>query len=250
MNDAHDLSTHLPTTTAADRFAPLVIKDVLTRLAARNLPPTPENFAWMYRQVMHARDLPIDIQYTSEVVALRHALSAFENLLIGNAWLANRFKALTAVAQDLGRTEVDRTEHAKTILNEIVEGKQHALLQAARLITDTREAISELLVQAAELADSVSEGRDTFVRAARLAEDCHDLDDIQGALRAIARDAKKLNHKIQTTDQMFGATVDQFNANAPYLFGPPLEAPRAMPPKNRQTGRPRVATGGRSSLRS
>jgi hypothetical protein len=205
----------------AERFAPLVIKDVLARLADRSLPPTPENFAWMYRQVMHARNLPTELQYTSEIVALRHALGAFENLLIGNAWLSNRFKALTAIAQDVGRTEVDRTEHAKQILNEIVEGRQAVMLQAARLVTDTREAISELISQVAELTDCVADGRETFERAARLTEDCLDMDDVQGALRAIARDTKKLNHTLSTSDKVLDATAEQFTSNAPYLFGPP-----------------------------
>jgi hypothetical protein len=217
------------TTQRGDRLAPIIIREVLERMGARGLQPTPENFAWTYRQVVRAKGLPTELQYTSEIVALQHALGAFEDLLIGNAWLAGRFRALAAVAEDATRTEDERTSHARVLLDEVASGKEQALQQAAKLVVETREAVAELLVQVRGLADQVASGRDTFARALRLAEDATDVDDFRRALDAIARDAKRLGRSVKSNGRTMVTSYKQFATTAPYLFGPPKEAGEIRP---------------------
>ena len=190
-------------------------------MAARKLPATPESFTWMYRQAMHARNIPVDVQYTNEIDALRHALTAFEDLLVGNAWLAARFKTLTAVIGDSGRATEERTQHAKVILEEISANKTQALLQMAKLITETRESVHEMLLQVSELADRISTGRSSFAHAHQLIEQCHDINEFKGALRAIANDVRQLNRNAKRVSKTVTSSFGQYVTSAPYLFGPP-----------------------------
>ena len=219
------MTTDLPPladeSTQTERLAPAVVRDVLERLSARNLPATPENFGWMYRQVMHARNIQVGVQYTNELDALRHALAAFEDLLVGNAWLAGRFKTLDAVIDDAGRSTRERAEHARIILNEIGANKTQTMLQMARLITETRESINEMLQQVSELADRVAAGRASFERAEALIEQCADLSDFKVALRAIASDVRLLHRATRRTSQSVATSFGQYATSAPYLFGPP-----------------------------
>ena len=204
-----------------ERLAPTIVKEVLDRMAARKLAPTPESFTWMYRQAMRARNIPVGVQYTTEIDALRHALSAFEDLLVGNAWLAGRFKTLTAVADDTGRSTAERTRHVRIILDEIGANKEQALFQMARLVTETREAVHEMLLQVSELADRISTGRVSFGRAHELIQQCHDIDEFKGALRAIANDIRNLHRNAKRASTTVATSYGQFATSAPYLFGPP-----------------------------
>lgn len=214
-------SERQPPGSTDDRLAPQIVREVLQRLAERRLSPNPENFTWMYRQVMKARNLPLEVQYTSELVALKHALKAFEDLLVGNGWLAGRYRALVAITEDVSRSEADRIAHAHTIFDEIQANKTQALFQAARQVVEAREALRELVEQLAELSENVSGGRANFERALSLAEDCHDVDDVRAALKALAHDARKLDRAMTKRKSAVSTSYSCFAGSAPYVFGPP-----------------------------
>ncbi len=219
-------------TAAGDRLGPSVMKEVLHRLAQRRLEPTPENFSRVYREVSSAFAVQVGRQYTNETMALRHALEAFENLLIGNAWVNGKFRELgRVVADDTARDEV-RLASVRKVLNEVMEGKEQALHQAARLVVEMREAVNEMIVQAQELAHHVSSSRATFARASQLADDCFDLADVRRAMDAIARDARRLNRAAEDGKKELVTGFSQFATSSRYLLGPPVAgAPRSPSPK-------------------
>ena len=206
------------------RLAPSVVRDVLARLNDRGLEATPENFAWMYQQVMRVRGLSVAVQYTNELAALKHATSAFTDLLVGNDWLAGRFRTLVAVIDDTSCSEPDRICHAKMILEDIVKCKVPVLHQAAKLVVETREAIVELVQQVAELGKHVSGGRANLDRALALTVDCSDIDDARDAVHALSRDINGLSRMLQADNDILRTHYDAFVAGVPYLFGLPTVA--------------------------
>ena len=216
---------------SGDRMGPLVIKEVLQRLAQRRLSPDPENFSRVYREVSSAFALPVERQYTDELAAMRHLIEAFDNLLIGNAWLNGKFRELGRTVNEGFAQDEDRLANARRILNEVAEGKAQALGQAARLVVELREALSEMIAQAQELAQHVSATRSSFERAQELAVDCVDLDDVKAAMRAMALDARRLNRAAEEGKQEITSDFAQFSSSSRYLFGPPV----AVKPPVRRT---------------
>jgi hypothetical protein len=202
-----------------ERLGPSILKETIDRMAALGLPPSPEAFARAHADVSRRRELPVERQYTSELAALSHALAAFENLLIGNSWLNARFRELMRVTDDASVPERERLPRVRALLEEVRAGKPDAIAQAAQFVNETREAMTELIVEVRKLAEFVGASTASMNRALLLADDCLDVSDVRRAIDAIARDSRRINDGAKASASAITGTYSRFASAASPILG-------------------------------
>lgn len=194
-----------PTTAASPTsHTAALVREVLTRLTALKLPPTPENFAWVYRQVQREQNLPTTIEYVNDLAILEHALAAFDQLFVADAWLNTKLGEIRELIGAAGMPEAKRRQGLKTLLEEIMKRKEELLFHLAESSIALKTSIADIVKEIGKLSGSVGGFQTNLGKYDSMLESCHDVADARRLLILIANDTRKLNEALYDHEQAVG----------------------------------------------
>jgi len=185
------------------------LREVLSRLAAFKLPPTPENFAWVYRQLQREQNIPVSAEYVNELAILEHAIGAFDQLFVGDAWLNGKLAEIremlgsTAIAEDKKRKQV------KLLLEEIGGRKEELLYHLAESSIGLKTSVTEVVKEIGRLSASVGGFSTNLGKYQELVENCHDIADARKVIALVADDTRKLNKSLVEHEAHVQKSYDQ-----------------------------------------
>lgn len=203
------------------RLAPVALKAVLRHVTERREPLTPESFSTAYAQWAKQRGMTLDVQYTSELAALDHALRAFGDLLIDSPWLNTRVRTLGALAGDGRGDAAVRTRDVKHLLNEVMLGKPHVLGEAGRAVSDIRRIVREVLTQVQELAYHLNVSQTALDAALKRAEEVGSTADLRRELDVMSAAVARLNRSMKQGRERLLQSMQHYRRAGEAVFGAP-----------------------------
>jgi hypothetical protein len=172
------------------------LREVLSRLAAFKLPPTPENFAWVYRQLQREHDLPTSAEYVNDLAILEHAITAFDQLFVADAWLNGKLAEMRELLASQAVPESKKRQQVKELLEEIVQRKEELLYHLAESSLALKSSVTEVVREIGKLSASVGGFQTNLAKYQELVDNCHDLSDARRVMSLVAHDTKKLNESL------------------------------------------------------
>jgi len=169
------------------------LREVLSRLAAFKLPPTPENFAWVYRQLQREQNLPVSAEYVNELAILEHAIAAFDQLFVADAWLNGKLAELGELLSSTAIPEDKKRKQVKLLLEEISGRKEELLYHLAESSIGLKSSVTEVVKEIGKLSASVGGFSTNLAKYQELVENCHDIADARKVIALVADDTRKLN---------------------------------------------------------
>jgi hypothetical protein len=185
------------------------LREVLSRLAAFKLPPTPENFAWVYRQLQREQNLPVSAEYVNELAILEHALGAFDQLFVADAWLNGKLAELRELLSAPALVEDKKRKQVKLLLEEITGRKEELLYHLAESSIGLKTSVTEVVKEIGRLSASVGGFSTNLTKYQELVENCHDIADARKVIALIADDTRKLNVALIQHETHVQKTYDQ-----------------------------------------
>lgn len=195
-----------------------LVREVLTRLTAFKLPPTPENFAWVYRQVQREQNLPTSVEYVNDLAILEHALNCFDQLFVADAWLNGKLSELRELIGATGVQEAKKRTQVKQLLEEVLKRKEEMLFHLAESSLALRSSISEIVKEIGKLSGSVGGFQSNLGKYQGLLENCHDVADARRVLLLVANDTKKLNESLYDHEQAVGKNFSRLQESGALIL--------------------------------
>lgn len=210
-----------------------LVREVLTRLTALKLPPTPENFAWVYRQVQREQNLPSSVEYVNDLAVLEHALQAFDQLFITDAWLNAKLQDLRETLAAAGTPEQKKRDKVKLLLEEVMRRKEELLYHLADSSLALRASIAEIVKEISKLSGSVGGFQANLGKYESLIDNCHDVADARRLLLLAANDAKKLNEALYDHEQSVGKNFSRLKESGATILSnlKPMQSEKPAPEK-------------------
>jgi hypothetical protein len=172
------------------------LREVLSRLAAFKLPPTPENFSRVYRQLQREQNLPVSAEYVNELAILEHAVNAFDQLFIADAWLNGKLAEMRELLSSNAVPEDKKRRQVKLLLEEIAGRKEELLYHIAESSIGLKSSVTEVVKEIGKLSASVGGFSTNLSKYQELVENCHDIADARKVITLIADDTRKLNKSL------------------------------------------------------
>jgi len=169
------------------------LREVLSRLAAFKLPPTPENFAWVYRQLQREQNLPVSAEYVNELAILEHAVGAFDQLFVADAWLNGKLAELREILSSTTLPEDKKRKQVKLLLEEVGGRKEELLYHLAESSIGLKSSVTEVVKEIGRLSASVGGFSTNLAKYQELVENCDDIAGARKVITLIADDTRKLN---------------------------------------------------------
>lgn len=181
---------------SSETFTPDIVRTALQRLRTEKLDVTPDNFAWAYRQALRDRGMEPDLQYVTRLAPLEHGIAAMRDLLVGDAWLAQRVASLIDVLENSTLAEEVKLERARAEIEQIAAGKPELLKELAIVIDELRRAVGEAVAAMKALADSLGDCHGDFARHERLAAECSDIEGAREVIDLLRIDSRRLRERL------------------------------------------------------
>ncbi|MEO7402301.1 MAG: diguanylate cyclase [Burkholderiales bacterium] len=194
------------------------LREVLSRLAAFKLPPTPENFAWVYRQLQREQDLPVSAEYVNDLAVLEHAMAAFDQLFVADAWLNGKLGEMRELLVSTGVPESKKRQQVKALLGEIETRKEELLYHLAESSLALKSAITEVVREIGRLSASVGGFQTNLTKYQDLVDGCHDLSDARRVMSLVAHDTKKLNESLYEHESAMGKNFSKLQESGAMIL--------------------------------
>lgn len=172
------------------------LREVLSRLAAFKLPPTPENFAWVYRQLQREHNMPVSAEYVNDLAILEHAINAFDQLFVADSWLNAKLSEMRETLGSKALAENKKRQAIKQALEEIVQRKEELLYHLAEASLALKSSVTEVVREIGKLSSSVGGFQTNLSKYQELVDNCHDITDARRVMSLVAHDTKKLNDSL------------------------------------------------------
>ena len=194
------------------------LREVLSRLAAFKLPPTPENFAWVYRQLQREHDIPVSAEYVNDLAVLEHALSAFDRLFVADAWLNGKLVEIRELLATQGMPESKKRAQVKAQLEEVIHRKEELLYHLAESSLSLKSSITEVVREIGRLSAAVGGFQTNLVKYQELVDGCHDLADARRVMSLVAHDTKKLNEAMFEHESAMGKNFSRLQESGAMIL--------------------------------
>lgn len=229
----------LTTDSAGQEHTVSFLREVLTRLAAFKLPPTPENFAWIYRQLQRENNLPVAADYLNDLAVLEHAIGAFDQLFVADAWLNGKLVEMRETLVAAGIPETKKRQQIKQHLEEVIQRKEELLYHLAESSIALKTSIAEVVREIGRLSGSVGGFQTNLVKYQELVDNCHDITDARRVMALVAQDTRKLNESLAEHEQSMGRSFGKLQeSGAAILSNLATQAPGAGMPVASRTLHP------------
>lgn len=207
------------------------VREVLNRLTAFKLPPTPENFAWVYRQLQREHNLPGAADYVNDLAILEHAINAFDQLFIADDWLNAKLAELRELLGSTSLPDEKKRIQAKAHLEEIVCRKEELLYHLAESSLALKSSITDVVKEIGKLSTSMGGFSTNLAKYQELVENCHDVQDARRVLLMVGTDVKKLNDALVVHEQTVTQNFWKIQESGGQLLGTLSYAPSIKPPQ-------------------
>ena len=194
------------------------LREVLSRLAAFKLPPTPENFAWVYRQLQREHDIPVSAEYVNDLAVLEHALSAFDRLFVADAWLNGKLVEIRELLATQGMPESKKRAQVKAQLEEVIHRKEELLYHLAESSLSLKSSITEVVREIGRLSAAVGGFQTNLVKYQELVDGCHDLADARRVMSLVAHVTKKLNEAMFEHESAMGKNFSRLQESGAMIL--------------------------------
>ncbi len=195
------------------------LREVLSEIARQKVPPTPENFARVYRDVQRARGLPVSTEYVSELSVLDHAIKTFDELFVADAWLGGKLAELRDVlaADELG--EDDKRRGAKLLLQEVEARKAELLYHLDQSSGDLKRSVGDVVSEIGRIATTVGGFRTNITRYQALVETIGDVADARRVMARVADDTRKLDQTLSEHEEQVTRSAVKIEEAGAMLMG-------------------------------
>ena len=191
------MSTTMPTPLRPEpKHTVSFLREVLARLSLQQLVPTPENFAWTYRELQREQKLPVAEHYENDLDALHHAVNAFDQLFVADAWLNAKLEELREVLTSNSISTPVKRQQVKGQLEAIAERKEDLLFHLAESSLSLKAAIADVVREVGKLSSVVGGFQLNLGRYQDLVDNCHDISDARRVMTMVAAETKRLNESL------------------------------------------------------
>lgn len=173
------------------------LRAVLARLAERQRAPSPENFARAWRELRHEHGLPVGTEYVDATAVLEHAISAFDDLFVGDAWLRGKLAELREVVIADGVAEETRHRQVKMLIEEIDGRKGELLYHLAESSGDLRRSVGAVIDEVGRIGDTVEDFQGSIGRYRTLVQGARDAREVRRIMSLVVDDARRLDDALQ-----------------------------------------------------
>ena len=194
------------------------LREVLSRLAAFKLPPTPENFAWVYRQLQREHNMPVSAEYVNDLAVLEHALNAFDQLFVADAWLNSKLVEMRELLNSNGIPESKKRAQIKALLEDLVARKEDLLYHLAESSLALKSSITEVVREIGRLSAAVGGFQTNLTKYQELVDGCHDLSDARRVMTLVAHDTKKLNESLYEHEAAMGKNFSRLQESGAIIL--------------------------------
>lgn len=210
----------MPNDTALKEQAHTVsfLREVLSRLATLKIPPTPENFAWVYRQLQREYKMPVTSEYANDLAILEHAINAFDQLFVADAWLNNKLAEIRELLASPAAPEARKRQQVKELLEEVVRRKEELLYHLAESSLALKSSITDVVKEIGKLSASVGGFQTNLASYQELVDSCHDLSDARRVMSLVAHDTRKLNEALAEHESIMNRNFERLQESGSHIL--------------------------------
>jgi hypothetical protein len=185
-----------PTLPGSQSTSVAFLRQVLSRLAARGEAPDPENFARAWRELRRENGLPLPVEYVNDMSVLEHAIDAFDDLFVGDAWLRGKLGELRELLAAESSSEEIRRRQVKLLIDEIDGRKEELLYHLAESSGDIKRSLAALVDEMGLVGITLSDFQSSIERYRGLAERTRDLREARRLMSLMVDDTRRFDEAL------------------------------------------------------